>query len=240
MLRRIVLVVAMEEEAKPMIEGMKLVKRAGIAGAPTLIYEGDYKGAQVAVVNPGRDSKLGVNLVGTDAAALTTYLAIQELKPDILINAGTCGGFKRSGGAIGDVYCVSAFEHHDRRIAIPGYSDFAVARRDAVATPNLVAALGLKTGVCSTGNSLDFTAEDDIRMAASGAVAKDMEGAAIAWAADLAATPLIGIKVVTDIVDGDKPSHEEFLQNLQTASESLQTHVPKIIDFLVDKTLAEA
>lgn len=235
-LRRIVMIVAMEEEAQPMIEGLKLVKRAGIAGAPTLIYEGDYKGAQVAIVNPGRDAS-GVNLVGTDAAALTTFLAVQELKPDLLINAGTCGGFKRSGGTVGDVYCVSAFEHHDRRIAIPGYAEFAVGRRDATKTPDMIAALGLKTGVCSTGNSLDYTEEDDKRMAASGAVAKDMEGASIAWAANLLKTPLIGIKVVTDIVDGDKPSHEEFLQNLQTASASLQTHVPKVIDFLVDKGL---
>ncbi|KAJ8612506.1 hypothetical protein CTAYLR_003692 [Chrysophaeum taylorii] len=237
---RIALLIAMEEEAAPMIEVLQLTRReANFCGAPTVVHEGEYKGAYVAVVNPGRD-KTGVNLIGTDAAALTTFLAARELEPDLLINAGTCGGFKRTGGSIGDVFCVSSFRHHDRRIAIPGYDEFGVACRQALPTPNLVETLGLKTGPCTTGNSLDFVREDDERMHASAAVAKDMEGASIAWAAHIAGDiPLIGIKVVTDIVDGDKPTHEEFLHNLQAAAASLQSHVPKVIDFVANKHITD-
>jgi hypothetical protein len=36
----------------------------------------------------------GVNNVGTVSAALVTYASIQTLKPDLIINAGTAGGFK--------------------------------------------------------------------------------------------------------------------------------------------------
>lgn len=36
----------------------------------------------------------GVDSVGTVAASLVTYASIEALKPDIIINAGTCGGFK--------------------------------------------------------------------------------------------------------------------------------------------------
>ena len=36
----------------------------------------------------------GVDSVGTVAASLVTYSSIQVLKPDIIINAGTAGGFK--------------------------------------------------------------------------------------------------------------------------------------------------
>lgn len=36
----------------------------------------------------------GVDSVGTVSASLVTYASIQALKPDLIINAGTAGGFK--------------------------------------------------------------------------------------------------------------------------------------------------
>ena len=48
-----------------------------------------------------------------------TALKMQAFKPDLLISAGTAGGFKAQGGAIGDVYISKAVMHHDRRIPIP-------------------------------------------------------------------------------------------------------------------------
>jgi len=36
----------------------------------------------------------GVDSVGTISSALVTYAAIQALQPDLIINAGTAGGFK--------------------------------------------------------------------------------------------------------------------------------------------------
>lgn len=64
-----------------------------------------------------------------------------------------------------------------------------------------------------------------------------MEAAAIAWAAALSNTPFIALKVVTDIVDGDRPTQDEFFENLATAAASLQVMIPKVIDFVVGKTL---
>ena len=60
----------------------------------------------------------------------------------------------------------------------------------------------------TTSNSLDHNADDDKHMAANDAAVKDMEGAAIAWVAEQTATALLGVKVVTDIVDGDRATHE--------------------------------
>jgi 5'-methylthioadenosine nucleosidase len=68
---------------------------------------------------------------------------------------------------------------------------------------------------------------------------KDMEGAGIAWVADLAKVPYFCVKVVTDIVDGDRPTQEEFLQNLGTAAQELRLAVPKIIRFLAGKKFSE-
>lgn len=36
----------------------------------------------------------GVDNVGTVCASLITYASIQALQPDLIINAGTAGGFK--------------------------------------------------------------------------------------------------------------------------------------------------
>eukprot|EP01036_Dinobryon_divergens_P032370 gene32371-41942_t len=51
--------------------------------------------------------------------------------------------------------------------------------------------------------------------------------------------PFLALKIVTDIVDGDRPSHEEFLENLHHAAVSLQQTLPKVIDFLAGKSLSE-
>ena len=71
------------------------------------------------------------------------------------------------------------------------------------------------------------------------ATVKDMEAAAIAWTAELSGTPFMALKVVTDIVDGGRPTQDEFFENLATAAASLQEKVPKLIDFVVGKKLSD-
>ena len=58
----------------------------------------------------------------------------------------------------------------------------------------------------STGNSLDCTPTDAEVMKENNASVKEMEGAAIAQVAHMFGVPIIGIKSVTDIVDGDRPT----------------------------------
>ena len=66
----------------------------------------------------------------------------------------------------------------------------------------------------STGNSLDYVDKDMEIMVENKAAVKEMEANAIAWVASMFGTPLIALKAVTDIVDGDRPTGEEFLENL--------------------------
>lgn len=79
------------------------------------------------------------------------------MKPDLIINAGTAGGFKRCGGSIGDAYIGTHFKHHDRRIPIPSFIPYGIGSHKAFEVKNLIETLGLKTGVVSTANSLDHT-----------------------------------------------------------------------------------
>ena len=93
-------------------------------------------------------------------AALMTYLAVQAFSPDAVISAGTAGGFRARGAAIGDVFVSTRMLNHDRRIPIPGFDAYGVGAYAALPTPALQRELGLKCGVVSSGNSLDFTSED--------------------------------------------------------------------------------
>jgi hypothetical protein len=90
-----------------------------------------------------------------------------------------------------------------------------------------------------TGNSLDYTDKCMAIMSKHGAAVKEMEAAAIAWVAQLFAKPMFCIKAVTDIVDGDRATQEEFLENLSAAAGALQRTLPRVLEFISGKTLAE-
>ncbi|KAF2552053.1 hypothetical protein F2Q68_00038124 [Brassica cretica] len=59
----------------------------------------------------------------------------------------------------------------------------------------------------------------------------NLKGAAVAYVAELLKVPVMFLKAVTDLIDGDKPTAEEFLQNL-----SLEETATKVIN---GKTLSD-
>lgn len=71
-------------------------------------------------------------------AALAAFYAIHETQPDLVINAGTAGGFKRVGAEIGDAFISTVCAHHDRRIVIPEFVPYGKGTHPSVATKNLV------------------------------------------------------------------------------------------------------
>lgn len=239
-IKNVVIAVAMEEEASPFVSHLGLEADDDFfpPETPFKAFRGDHKGCALTVVTNGQDSVYGTGMqnVGTVPASLATFLALQKAKDtDLLVNAGTCGGFGAKGAAVGDVYVTTGVAHHDRRIPIPPYVPYGVGALECTPAAGLAAVLGAKTGVCTTGNSLDSVEADNELMRANDASVKDMEAAAIAWTCALHNTPHFGIKVVTDIVDGDKPTEEEFMENLASAAKSLQTALPKVIDYVCDK-----
>jgi len=240
-IKTVVFIIAMEAEAQPFVEHMGLSKdgRHFAEPATCVSYSGKHGNLDVHVVVNGKCITHGVDYVGTVPAGLTTFLACQTFKPDLVINAGTAGGFKSMGAAIGDVYVSTAAVNHDRRIPLPGFEAYGVGREAAAPVPNLARAVGLKEGVVTTGNSLDYHDRDMENMVEAKASVKDMEAAAIKWAAVLHKVPCICIKSVTDIVDGDRVTSEEFLENLGAAAKSLQETLPKILDFVDGKKLEE-
>lgn len=65
------------------------------------------------------------------------------------------------------------------------------------------------------------------------------QGAAVAYVADLLKVPAVFIKAVTDVIDGDKPTTEEFLENLAAVAAALEQAVAQVIDYITGKCITE-
>lgn len=92
--------------------------------------------------------------------------------------------------------------------------------------------LGFKTGIVTTGNSLDCTEKDLEIIKSYNGVVKDMEAASIAWIAQQYKIPFLTIKAITDIVDGEKATEEEFLHNLESASKILSKQTIRLLELI--------
>ncbi|GAV60299.1 PNP_UDP_1 domain-containing protein [Cephalotus follicularis] len=238
----ILIFIAMQNEALPLVNKFQLKEDLNSVfpkEVPWVRYHGIYKDLNINITWPGKDLTLGVDSVGTISASLVSYASIQALQPDLIINAGTAGGFKAKGACIGDVFLASYVSFHDRRNPLPRRDLYGIGMRQAFPTPNILKELNLKVGKLSTGNSLDMCKQDEALITANDATVKDMEGASIAYVAELLKVPAIFVKAVTDIVDGDKPTVEEFLQNLAEVTASLGQAVSQIVDFINGKCISE-
>lgn len=210
--RRICVIIAMKAEAAPFADELGLQEPSSSfmpKPLPAQVFSGtlaDESNTEVYVVHNGTSERHGVDHIGSYMSVLSTYAVCQHLQPDIVITAGTAGGFAERGGVIGDTYLASEFRCHDSRIPLEGFDKYGECAITATRTENLRVALKLKEGVCSTGSSLDCTEMDIGLLRKHRACAKDMEGAAVAFVADLFHMPIMGLKTITDIVDGARPS----------------------------------
>lgn len=137
--KHVVVLIAMEAEANPLLTKLGLAEvDASYPNLPCKMYSGVHNGLLVTVVTNGKCLKYGVDNVGTSPAVLSAYAAVNQFHPDLVINAGTAGGFIRKGAAIGDAFISSFIRHHDRRIALAGFEEYGVGHHVSLSVPNLV------------------------------------------------------------------------------------------------------
>ena len=174
----------------------------------------------------GIDPVTGVACIGTTAAALTTQVVLNlehRPGPDLVLTVGTGGGWARAGADIGDTYLTwPHFSCHDRRIDLPGFRAYGDADLPAADLRAHAAVLGCRSGIVTTGDSLDESPTDRERILANGAVVKEMEAASVAWVAHLHGVPVGGVKTITDLVDSEVDTPAQFTANLATASAELK------------------
>ena len=235
-INKIAFIVAMESEATPIIKAFDLAEEASfVPGMPMQAWTGSYKGTDISLVINGKDVETGLDLIGTQAATLATHFAIDFYKPDLIINAGTAGAFAVKGAKIGDVYLSRDYVvFHDRRVPITGWDKQSIGYFPVVDV-SAIAGEEFKTGIVSTGNSLDMPPEDERNIRALNADVKEMEAAAVAWVARLHDVPLLCIKAVTDLIDSGKPTQDEFLHNLELANDHLWRGCVRIVELLQNK-----
>jgi len=213
---------AMETEAQPIINELNLKQTGRIELINADIYSGNAFDASINIVLNGKCRKYSVDQIGTQPATLIAHLGIEKFKPDLIINAGTAGGYKRHNAKVGDVYLSNKHVcFHDRRINIPGFDIFGIGYYPCLPSEQLAKALNTRIGIVTSGNSLDYTEEDMTVIRKLNGEVKDMEAASIAWVASMHNVPFLAIKSITDIVDGKRTTEEEFLQNLSFASDIL-------------------
>jgi 5'-methylthioadenosine nucleosidase len=238
-IKKIAIIVAMREEALPMIEKLKLTQCHPYC-APELglqVYRGKIQGHKFHLVINGRDSRYDVAKIGTDAATLCAYETLRVLKPDTIISAGTAGGYAEKGANIGDIYLSSGpFVFHDRRVPLEGYDHYAIGNYPCLEAPAMANALQLKLGTISTGNSLSISEEDQAMIQKNGAVAKEMEVASIANIAQHFGARVIAVKAITNLAGVKADASQQFQENFSIATKQLAETLPKILKFMLTKT----
>lgn len=226
----VVIVFAMEGEARPFLDAVGAVAEPVAGPGPVEWHRAQVGGRDVVVSVNGRDRHHGVELIGTQPATLATYLSVTHHRPEVVISAGTAGGWEAHGTRIGQVFLsTDRFWFHDRRIALPGFDDYGLGGYPGSDTTELARLTGLDRGAITTGNSLDETAEDRAAMTTSGARAKDMEAAAVAWVAHELGVPMFAVKSITDLVDHGAATPVQFQRNFAAATEALRDALVGVI-----------
>lgn len=240
MIRSILVVMAMRAEAAPVVAALDARPVQVPHGRPHEWHVAHRGGARVVVAVNGVEPCHGVDGVGPEPAVLNAVTAIDHFHPDLVVSAGTAGGWQARGGAIGKVYL--SYPHvvrHDRRIDLDGFRDYGVGRFPVVPMRAVALAIDAEPGVVTTGGSLDETAEDVAAMAALDARAKDMEAASIGWLCELLHVPFVALKAITDLADVPHPTADQFLTNLHTASAGLTAHLLALVDHVAGRHVDE-
>ena len=239
-IQSIAILMAMQEEAAPVIEGLALQERTDIfpTHLPLRCFHRSETSRDVYLVWAGQDARFGVDYIGSEAATLSALETIRCLQPDLIISAGTAGGFAGRGASIGTVYLnEDRFVFHDRHVPLAGFEESAIGNFPGAPIATMAHDLGLPQGVISTGSSLQKTPLDLVTLETHHAVAKEMEAAAIAWVAMLSHTPMIALKSITNLVDEDNDSAKEFTTHFDVATAALQRELLRVIAYLEGKHL---
>jgi len=217
------LVYAMTAEAQPLIGKLQFKKiKSPAPHLPFEYYHQEVNGRSVLIAVNGEDRRTEVDLVSPVPATLNAQIILDKFSPEILVSVGTAGGVSKLGASIGDVYLGhEQIFFHDRRIPITGFDEYGEGKIALADNSELALTFGWKLGSVTTGSSLQMSPTDWEIIQSQGAVVKDMEAAAIAWVSSFYPVNFMAIKSITDLIDTNRVTSSEFLENLSLASTNL-------------------
>ena len=234
----LVILCAMQGEADAIIArmGFSPVDAPWPGSLPPRMWAGNVDGHLVRLVTNGHDPRTGADLIGTTPATLATSLIVEKLEPGMILVAGAAGGCSEST-KVGDVLLIERAFHHDRRIPLPEFAEYAHGPERLHASPHLAEAFGAKIGTISTGNALDTLDWELAFFKENGVTVKDMETASIAWTATLSGVPVMALRSITDHYDHPSPESQfltNFEQALRNLAESVATGLPALLNMQQD------
>ena len=188
-------------------------------------YEGRIGQHEVVLVQSG---------IGKVMSAMSVAILAETFGVDAIINTGSAGAVSE-GLAIGDVVIADRLVYHDVDVTAFGYAYGQMAGQELYyqADQTLMASLqkvlnqqGIHNhvGLIATGDSFIAGQEkvDTIKHHFPEVLAVEMEGAAIAQAAQAAGKPFLVIRAMSDTAQGDANiSFDEFI--LEAGKRSAQT-----------------
>lgn len=229
----ITILCAMQAEADAIIHtlGLSPARAPWPDHLPPRFWSGPVAGTETHLVTNGHDPRTNADLIGTTPATLAALTAITHLSPSLLLIAGAAGG--RSGATeIGQVLLIDRAFHHDRRIPLSMFADYAHGPEPLDHSPALAAAFGVRTATISTGNALDTLDHELAFFDRHAITVKDMETASVAWAAAQHRTPVAALRSITDFFDHPTPEHQ-FLANFDHALANLGETIARGLPGLV-------
>ena len=230
--RNVLIVVAMQEEAVPIIDLLHLSPGPALdEGLPMKTYVGHYANKQVALVLNGKAPIPGVQNIGTQPAVLATYLGIHHFHPDIVLSIGTAGGRVDNGAKVDAIYTSDKIYFYARRMHSPEYQLYGAGGYPSMDTTDLIKKLNLKQATVCSSDSFEEDATDREVMAKYGCVVIDMEAAGVAWVAMLKQVPMFAIKGITNYT-GSTNAHDEFEKHYAEVTKKLAYTTRDTLDYL--------
>ena len=234
--KSILLIIAMKDEAKPILNALGIGNESGTILEPPLppvFYSTTNSGLDLHLVVNGQDPVYKLDSFGTDAATLSTYLGIKAFSPDLVISAGVAGGFK-TRAAIGDVYLSEdSMRYFDRRVSItsPNYQDYAIGFYPVIDASKMAKDLGLKTGIVVTGGSFENSLIDDRQIHNLDGSVVEMEATAVGKMSMLLGKQFMAVRSIVDFDDAVGFAGQ-FDKNFEIATTKLAQELLNIFAYL--------
>ena len=217
------IIAAMEEELKTLLMALQDKEEVTVLGKT--YYSGHIGQHEVVLVQSG---------IGKVLSAMSVTILAETFEVDAIINTGSAGAVSE-GLAIGDVVIADRLVYHDVDVTAFGYAYGQMAGQELYyqADQTLMASLqkvlnqqGIHNhvGLIATGDSFIAGQEkvDTIKHHFPEVLAVEMEGAAVAQAAQAAGKPFLVIRAMSDTAQGDANiSFEAFI--LEAGKRSAQT-----------------
>ncbi|HEO0809788.1 TPA: 5'-methylthioadenosine/adenosylhomocysteine nucleosidase [Streptococcus agalactiae] len=210
---KIGIIAAMEEELKLLVENLEDKSQETVLS--NVYYSGRYGEHELVLVQSG---------VGKVMSAMSVAILVESFKVDAIINTGSAGAVA-TGLNVGDVVVADTLVYHDVDLTAFGYDYGQMSMQplyfhsDKTFVSTFEAVLSKeemtsKVGLIATGDSFIAGQEkiDVIKGHFPQVLAVEMEGAAIAQAAQATGKPFVVVRAMSDTAAHDANStFDEFI-----------------------------